>query len=98
MQEFFNQITAMAALAVMAVQQLLKLKFIPVSFANRYPVPTLIGLSVAASLIATYYTKLNPNTVWEWIGTVAVVATLAAVVYNNTLRNWNELRDMEGEK
>lgn len=94
----YAKITALSALAVVAVQQILKLKAIPVSFANRYPVPTNIILSIIAALIAVWQSNMvNPTTWQSWTLLVATIAVVAAIVYNSTLRNWKELRDMEGE-
>ncbi len=94
-----SHITALAALAVVAIQQILKLRFVPVSFANRYPVPTLILLSVLASIFVVWTNKLATPVAWtDWIALVATVAVVAAVTYNMTLRNWKELREVEGEK
>lgn len=85
--EYFAQITALAALAVVAVQQILKLNVIPVYFANRYPVITNIVLSIIASVVVTYKTAVNLVTWQQWVTYVATVSVLAAVTYNMTLRN-----------
>lgn len=95
--EFFNHITVLTGLAVMLVQQILTLKAIPVSFANRFPVPTLIVLSVIASIIAVWQTAVVQPTSWtDWVLLVASVGVTAAITYNNTIRNWAQLREMEG--
>lgn len=93
--DLFTHVTAIASLAVVAVQQILKLNFIPLSFANKYPVPTNIVLSVAAAIIAAWQTNTHPTTWTGWIAFVSVIAVVAAIIYNNTLRNWKELRDTE---
>lgn len=85
-----------SSLAVVAAQQILKLKFIPATFANKYPVPTNILLSIAASIIAVVSNKqATPTGAVGWIALVAFVAVVAGIVYNTLLRNWTELRQME---
>jgi hypothetical protein len=97
--DFFNHVTILVGLAVMAVQQILTFRAVPVSFANRYPVPTLIVLSTVASILAVVFNKeAVPQSVGDWVLLVASVGVTAAVVYNHTLRNWAQLRAMEGEK
>lgn len=85
--EYFAQITALAALAVVAVQQILKLNVIPVYFANKYPVLTNVLLSAVASVIVTWQTAINLVDWKEWVVYVATVSVLSAVTYNMTLRN-----------
>lgn len=95
--EFFTHVTALAALAVVAVQQLLKLKFVPVSFANKYPVPVNICLSIIAAVIAHSQDFVKPNAWTDWVLLCASISVVAAIVYNNTLRHWVQLRETEGE-
>lgn len=96
---FFTQATALAAIGVVVVQQILKLKFIPVAFANRYPVPTNIVLSVIASVIAVWQSNTTTPVTWtDWVALVVLVSVVAAIIYNNLLRNWTELRATEAEK
>lgn len=85
--EYFAQITALAALSVVAVQQILKLNVIPVYFANKYPVLTNIVLSMIASVVVTWQTAVKLVTWQEWLAYVATISVLAAVTYNMTLRN-----------
>lgn len=95
--EFLTHSVVLAGLAVMTVQQILKLKAIPVSFANKYPVPTLILLSVVAAIVTVFTNNLVHPHVWtQWVQLVATVAVVAALTYNMTLRQWTELRAMEG--
>lgn len=95
----FAAITGLAALAVVAVQQILKLKFIPVAFANKYPVPTNILLSIVAALIAVSSGEVaTPNTWTQWVTLTATIAVVAAIVYNQLIKNWDELRAMETGK
>lgn len=94
---FFTQATALAAIAVVVVQQILKLKFIPVSFANKYPVPTNILLSVVASIVAVWQNGVNAVTWQDWVVLAFTVSVVAAITYNALLRNWTELRATEGQ-
>lgn len=90
-------ITGLAAAGVVAVHEILKLKIIPLTFANRYPVPTNIALSVVAAVIAVWKSNVVQPTVWTgWVSLVATIAVLAAIIYNQLIKNWTELREMEG--
>lgn len=94
--EFFTTVTGLAALAVLAVHQILKLNAIPVAFANKYPVPTNILLSIVASVIVVWQTAIDPDGFKEWLGLVTIIAVVAAIVYNQLIGKWAELRAMEG--
>ena len=97
--EYFNHVTVLVGLAVMVLQQILTLKAIPIAFANRYPVPTLIVLSTIAAVGAVVLDKTPTPTAWTgWVLLVSTIGITAAVVYNHTIRNWTQLRAMEGEK
>lgn len=90
--EYFAQITALAALAVVTVQSILKLNVIPVYFANKYPVATNVVLSVIASIIVNMQTAVDLTTWGAWIAYVATISVVAAVTYNMTLRNSDGLQ------
>lgn len=85
--EMFAEITALAALAVVAVQQILKLNVIPVYFANKYPIITNVVLSAIASVIVTWQTAISLVGWAEWVTYIGTVSVLAAITYNMTLRN-----------
>lgn len=85
--EYFAEITALAALSVVAVQQILKLNVVPVYFANKYPLVTNILLSLVASIVVTWQTAIQLVNWTEWVVYVATISVLAAVTYNMTLRN-----------
>lgn len=95
--ELFTEVTALAALAVVAVQQILKLNIVPLAFANRYPVLTNILLSIVAAVVVTWQTAVSLIGWVEWVVYVATISVVAAVTYNSTLRNWSQLRSTEGE-
>ena len=95
--ELFTEITAIAALSVVAFQELLKLKIFPLDFANKYPVPTNIVLSLVAAVIVTWQTAVQLTTWVEWVVYVATVSVVSAITYNSTLQNWKELRELESE-
>lgn len=92
--EYFAEITALAALSVVAVQQIIKLNVIPVYFANKYPVFTNFVLSAIAAVVVTYQTAINLVDVKDWIAYVATVSVLAAITYNMTLRNSPEIQSV----
>ena len=94
--DFFTNATAIAALAVVVVQEVLKLKIVPSQVANRYPVPTNIVLSVGASLIVVWVGKIHPVGVNDWLLLLATVSVSAAIVYNALLAGWSQLKSMQG--
>lgn len=95
--EYLNHVTFVTGLAVLLVQEILKLKAIPLSFANRYPVPTAIVLSAIASAVVVWQDAVATPAVWtEWIALGVTVLLVAAITYNMTIRNWDQLREMEG--
>lgn len=92
--EFFSEITALAALAVVVVQQILKLNAVPLYFANRHPVPTNIALSIIAAVVVTWQTAVALSTWVEWVVYVGTISVLAAVTYNMTLSNSEEIQKL----
>lgn len=96
---FFVEVAGLAAIGVVVVQQVLKLKIIPLAFANRYPVLTNILLSIVASVVAVTQAGLVKATSWvDWLMLVVTVSVTAAIIYNQLLKNWTQLRATEGEK
>lgn len=95
--EYFTQITALAALAVVAAQQILKLNVIPVYFANKYPVFTNVVLSIIASIVVQYQTAINLVNWTQWVTYVATVSVVAAVTYNMTIRKSEELQKVSNK-
>lgn len=94
---FFTHAVVLAALAVVAVQQILKLQVVPIAFANKYPVLTNILLSIVASVVVVWRTAVKAPVSWtDWVLLVSTTAVVAAITYNNTLRNWTQLRSLEG--
>lgn len=85
--EYFAQITALAALAVVAVQQILKLNVIPLYFANKYPVFTNVLLSVIAAFVVSWKSTVNLVGWMQWVAYVGTVSVLAAITYNMTIKN-----------
>ena len=85
--EYFAEVTALAALAVVVVQQILKLNVVPVSFANKYPVLTNVVLSVIASIIVQWQTAITLVGIGDWLTYIGTVSVVAAIVYNMTLKN-----------
>lgn len=91
----FAQAVGFSALAVVLVQQFLKFNFVPVKFANKYPVPTVILLSAAASVFVVLRTPVQPKSWIDWAVLVGTITVTAALTYNTTLRNWVQLRQTE---
>ena len=94
--EFLSEASLAAAGVVLLVQQILKLNIVPLAFANRYPVPTNIILSVIATvfLVPINWSLDNIGDLALQIGSVAVIA---AIAYNQLLGKWEQLRSAEGE-
>ncbi len=97
--DLLTQATLLAAGAVTVIQQILKLNIIPVAFANKYPVPTNLLLSLIATVIVTVPVV---QVGWSWdnapliLRTFMLVAVGAAVVYNQLLDRWKQLKEAEG--
>lgn len=96
--EYFTQVTALAALAVVAVQQILKLNVIPVYFANRYPVFTNVALSLVASVVVSWQTAITLTGWVAWVSYVALVSVVAAVTYNTTIKNSEGVQRASSDK
>lgn len=94
---YFAHVAALSALAVVVVQEILKLKVVPIAFANRYPVLTNILLSIVAAIIVVWKTVLAVVVWTDWLVLVATISVVAAITYNMTLRNWTQLKQIEGE-
>lgn len=86
--ELFAQATALAAAAVVVIQQILKWKVIPGTFASRWPVQTNIVLSIIAALVVApiNWSALLPAAVLEFVALVVLIAVTAAIVYNQLVR------------
>lgn len=91
--EFLSQSAVVASGVVLLVQEILKLKIVPLTFANKYPVFTNIVLSVVATLflVPVEWSLNNLGHLAVQIGTVAVVA---AIAYNQLLRK--AVKPLEG--
>jgi hypothetical protein len=95
--EYLDGIVLQAAGAVVLVQQILKSKLVPLQFANRYPVPTNILLSILA---AAFIVKVD----WSadnWINVIIQVVTIgvvAAITFNQLFGKWHELRETESKE
>lgn len=97
--DLLTQATLLAAGAVLLVQQILKLKIVPVAFANRYPVPTNLILSLIATVVVTI-----PVVQIQWsvdnlpviLRTFGLIAVGAAIAYNQLFDKWKQLKEVEG--
>lgn len=97
--EFLVKAVLAAGFAVAVIQQILKSNFIPVTFANRYPVPTNIVLSIVASVVVMWSQAVEAFNQALALGftvstltSLAVVAgsigLIASITYNNMLDKW----------
>lgn len=91
--EFLSAAAISASAAVLLVQEILKLQVVPGTFANRWPVPTNIILSIIATLfiVPVDWSLDNLPHLAMQIGVVAVVA---AIAYNQLIAKW--LKPVEG--
>lgn len=97
--EYLNHVVVLGGATVLLVQQILKLKFVPLAFANRYPVLANLILSAIVSIVVVWQDWLKTPVAWtDWVQLVGTVALVSAFAYNMTIRNWAQLRAMEGEK
>lgn len=94
--DFVTHVTLLAAVGVAGLHELLKLNIVPLSFPNKHPVPTNIILSVLAAIFAARQDLLVPHSWTDWVGVVGTVAIVAAVIYNQLLGQWAQLKAMEG--
>lgn len=92
------QVALLAAGAVTVAHEILKLKLVPLAFANRYPVPTNIILSVIAALIVKWQDLATLHSFGQWAAFIGLVAVIAAVTYNQLIGKSEELKSIEGEK
>lgn len=97
MEEFLTLAAVQAAAAVLLVQTILRLKIVPLAFANRHPVPTNIVLSIIATVWVMRSTLVFTNWV-NFLLQVAVIAVVAAITYNQLLGRSKELQAVSGVK
>lgn len=97
LNDLFTQVVLITGVSVMAVQQILKLKFIPTNITNTYPVLAAIVLSIVGTILAITVTPLAaPATLLQWAAMTVEVLLVATGTYFFTIRNWSQLRSMEG--
>lgn len=86
--QLFAQATALAAAAVVFIQQVLKLNVIPGTFATRWPVQTNVVLSLIAALVVSpiNWSALVPAVVLDVLLQAGTIAVAAAIVYNQLVR------------
>lgn len=97
--DFLTQATLIGAGAVTLAHQFLKLKIIPLAFANRYPVPANIILSIVCAAVVVPLAGIE--LAWaNWaviVRTFGLVAVGAAIAYNQLLSKWPQLKASEGD-
>jgi hypothetical protein len=85
--EFLAEAATLGATTVLIVQEIFKLKIVPLAFANKYPVPTNVMLSVIVAVLLAGLTGL------EWklanltvlLQAIVLAAVGAAIAYNQLL-------------
>lgn len=94
--EFLSAAAISAAAVVLVVTEVLKLRIVPLAFANRYPVITNVILSVFVTffLVPVEFSLDNIGHLLVQIGTVAVIA---AIAYNQLVSR-SAIKELEGEK
>jgi len=95
---YFEIVTGLAALAVVVVQQILKLNVVPVYFANNHPVITNVVLSIIASVVVSWKTALTFVHWYQWAAYVGLVAVVAAMTYNVTIKQDASLQAIANKK
>lgn len=93
--DYFTQVTLLAAGAVLVVQEILKLKVVPVKVATNYPVETNILLSILAAIVVTIKTVVQPHSAGQWIAFVGTISVVAAIAYNQIISKWGGLKAMQ---
>lgn len=96
MEQFLTEAAVQAAAAVLLVQTILRLKVVPLAFANRHPVPTNIVLSLIATIGIVRPALVFTNWV-DLVLQVAVIAVISALTYNQLLGRSKELQAVSGE-
>lgn len=94
--DYLSETSLLAAGAVVLVQELLKLRIVPLSLANRYPVPTNIVLSIIAAVVVVREANVQLGGLHDWLVLVGTIAVVAALTYNQLLGKWQDLRSLEG--
>ena len=96
--DFMNEAILYSAGAVLVLQQILKLRVVPVALANKYPVITNIVLSAVAAIITVWQTGIDAGNMnaADWLVMVGTISVAAAIAYNNTFRNSDLIKSFEG--
>jgi len=96
--EFLANAATLGAATVLIVQEILKLKVVPLTFANKYPVQTNAELSVVVAATMGGLTGLT----WSWanlldiLQATALAGVGAAIAYNQLLEK--AVKPLEGGK
>jgi hypothetical protein len=90
--DIFTNAAGLSVLAVVAVHQILKMNFIPLTVANKYPVPTNVVLSVIASVVVAVQGGVHLTDWTSWILLIATISVSSAIVFNATIANIKSLK------
>jgi hypothetical protein len=91
--EFLSEAAVVASGVVLLVLEILKLKIIPLAFANRYPVHTNVLLSIVATLFLVPI-EWSLDNLGHLAVQIATVGVVAAIAYNQLFRK--AVKPLEG--
>lgn len=92
--EFLTAAALTASGVVVLVQEILKLRIVPLAFANRFPVLTNIILSVVATLFMVPV-DANFDNLGELLVQAGTIAVVAAISYNMLVKP-SGVKELEG--
>lgn len=98
LMELLERAVLAAGPIVMVVEELLKLRVVPLKLVNRHPVPTNLVLSAIVTLLMAPLTGIDYQwSHWQEIGSLWLLTALsAAIAYNQLLDKWDQLKRLEG--
>lgn len=92
--EFLSESALVASGVVLLVEEILKLKIVPVGFANKYPIHTNVLLSIIATLFLVEI-KVSLDNIGYLAIQIATVGVVAAIAYNQLFRE--AVKPLEGK-
>ena len=101
MESFLSNAALVAAAVVLLIEQVMKLKIVPVNIANAHPVLTNVLLSIVCAFALTPidFVGLVTSFTWSELGTALVqigtVVVVAAIAYNQVVEK-SSLKSAEG--
>lgn len=98
LMELLERAVLAAGPIVLVVEELLKLRVVPLDWVNRHPVPANLVLSAAVTALMAPLTGIAYELAnWQEIASLWLLTALtAAVAYNQLLSKWDQLKRLEG--